>query len=78
MLSHISIERVNKIKKAYFIGYMIYPWYNCSLGRAFGDERDHYGKKRLDMSGVLLSSIFRQLIYVDVLWIKYLEKKKKK
>ena len=61
MLSHISIERGNESKKAYFIGYMIYRLGNCSLGRALGDDRDHYGKKRLDMSGVLLSGIFRQL-----------------
>ena len=61
MLSHISIEKGNESKKAYFIGYMIYRLGNCSLGRAFGDDRDHYGKKRLDMSGVLLSGIFRQL-----------------
>jgi DNA-directed RNA polymerase II subunit RPB2 len=61
MLSHVSIERGSENKKAYFIGYMIYRLGNCSLGRAFGDDRDLYGKKRLDMSGVLLSGIFRQL-----------------
>ena len=61
MLSHISIEKGNEIKKAYFIGYMIYRLGNCALGRAYGDDRDHYGKKRLDMAGVLLSGIFRQL-----------------
>jgi len=61
MLSHVSIDRGNETKKAYFIGYMIYRLGNCALGRAFGDDRDHYGKKRLDMSGVLLSGIFRQL-----------------
>ena len=61
MLSHISIDRGNETKKAYFIGYMIYRLGNCALGRALGDDRDHYGKKRLDMSGVLLSGIFRQL-----------------
>ena len=61
MLSHISTERGNETKKAYFIGYMIYRLGNCSLGRAYGDDRDHYGKKRLDMAGVLLSGIFRQL-----------------
>ena len=61
MLSHISIEKGNESRKAYFIGYMIYRLGNCALGRAYGDDRDHYGKKRLDMSGVLLSGIFRQL-----------------
>ena len=61
MLPHISVDRGNETKKAYFIGYMIYRLGNCALGRAYGDDRDHYGKKRLDMSGVLLSGIFRQL-----------------
>ena len=61
MLPHISIDRGNETKKAYFIGYMISRLGNCALGRAYGDDRDHYGKKRLDMSGVLLSGIFRQL-----------------
>ena len=40
---------------------MIYRLGNCSLGRTFGDDRDHYGKKILDICGVLLSGIFRQL-----------------
>ena len=61
LLPHISIDKGNEIKKAYFIGYMIYRLGNCALGRSYGDDRDHYGKKRLDMSGVLLSGIFRQL-----------------
>ena len=61
MLPHVSIEKGNEVKKAYFIGYMIYRLGNCALGRAYGDDRDHYGKKRLDMSGVLLCGIFRQL-----------------
>ena len=60
MLSHISTKRGDESKKAYFIGYMIYRLGNCALGRAYGDDRDHYGKKRLDMSGVLLTGIFRQ------------------
>ena len=60
MLSHVSIARGAESKKAFFIGYMIYRLGNCALGRAFGDDRDHYGKKRLDMSGVLLTGIFRQ------------------
>jgi DNA-directed RNA polymerase II subunit RPB2 len=29
------------------------------LGRAGEDDRDHYGKKRLDMVGSLLGEIFR-------------------
>ena len=61
MLGHISVDKEFDSKKAYFIGYMIYRLGNCALGRSYGDDRDHYGKKRLDMAGVLLSGIFRQL-----------------
>lgn len=31
----------------------------AALGRAGEDDRDHYGKKRLDMVGNLLGEIFR-------------------
>ena len=60
MLPHVSTENGYETKKAYFIGYMIYRLGNCALGRAFGDDRDHYGKKRLDMAGNLLTGLFRQ------------------
>ncbi len=29
------------------------------LGKADEDDRDHYGKKRLDMTGVLLINLFK-------------------
>lgn len=32
----------------------------AALGRTTEDDRDYYGKKRLDMAGALLSQIFRQ------------------
>lgn len=31
-----------------------------SLGRTDEDDRDYYGKKRMDMAGALLSGLFRQ------------------
>ena len=61
VLPHLSTKEGDELKKAYFIGYMIYRLGNCVLGRASGDDRDHYGKKRLDISGVLLTGLFRQL-----------------
>lgn len=33
----------------------------ASLGRISEDDRDYYGKKRLDMAGSLLGTHFRQL-----------------
>jgi len=32
---------------------------NC-VGKVGQDDRDHYGKKRLDMVGMLLADLFRQ------------------
>ena len=32
----------------------------AGLGRTNEDDRDYYGKKRMDMAGSLLSSLFRQ------------------
>lgn len=31
------------------------------MGRTSEDDRDYYGKKRLDMAGTLLTGLFRQL-----------------
>jgi DNA-directed RNA polymerase II subunit RPB2 len=33
---------------------------NAVLGRIGEDDRDHYGKKRMDMVGVLMGDLFRQ------------------
>lgn len=30
------------------------------MGKVTQDDRDHYGKKRLDMAGTLLSAVFRE------------------
>lgn len=61
MLPHVATTPNNEPKKAFFIGYMVHRLCNAALGRAGEDDRDHYGKKRLDMAGSLLGSLFRQL-----------------
>ena len=35
--------------------------YHSKLGRAPEDDRDHFGKKRLDLAGPLLGGLFRVL-----------------
>ena len=61
MLPHVATAPNNEQKKAFFIGYMVHRLCNAALGRVGEDDRDHYGKKRLDMAGSLLGSLFRQL-----------------
>jgi DNA-directed RNA polymerase II subunit RPB2 len=40
---------------------MVHRLCNAALGRVPEDDRDHYGKKRLDLAGSLLGSLFRNL-----------------
>lgn len=46
-------------RKAYFIGYMVNKLLVAYTGKTNEDDRDHYGKKRLDMTGSLLISLFK-------------------
>jgi DNA-directed RNA polymerase II subunit RPB2 len=74
-LPHVSTGRDGSLKKAYFVGYMVNRLLTAALGRATEDDRDYYGKKRLEMAGTLLASLFRQLFrqYVDDM-VKHIKK----
>ncbi|KAJ2819584.1 DNA-dependent RNA polymerase II, partial [Coemansia erecta] len=60
-LPHISTQSHNETVKAYFFGYMIHRLLLCALERREVDDRDHYGKKRMDLGGPLLAMLFRTL-----------------
>eukprot|EP01147_Barroeca_monosierra_P008740 gene8741-1123_t len=60
-LPHIGIGQHCETKKAYFLGYMVYRTLQAALQRRELDDRDHYGNKRLDMSGPLTGFLFRTL-----------------
>ncbi|KAF8516141.1 DNA-dependent RNA polymerase II second largest subunit [Hysterangium stoloniferum] len=61
MLPHISMKEGNESKKAFFFGYMVHRLLLAALERRELDDRDHFGKKRLDLAGPLLASLFRML-----------------
>ncbi|MCJ1308914.1 DNA-dependent RNA polymerase II [Agyrium rufum] len=61
LLPHISQTEGSETRKAFFLGYMIHKMLQCALGRREVDDRDHFGKKRLDLAGVLMGSLFRML-----------------
>ncbi|CAG8502751.1 5805_t:CDS:10, partial [Diversispora eburnea] len=61
LLPHVSIEYGCEKRKAFFLGYMVHRLLLASLGRRELDDRDHYGKKRMDLAGPLLASLFRML-----------------
>jgi len=60
LLPHLGICPRNERKKAFFIGYMIHKLCNAFLGRIEEDDRDHYGKKRMDLAGSLLGNLYRE------------------
>eukprot|EP01125_Pyxidicula_operculata_P003220 TRINITY_DN1367_c1_g2_i2.p1 TRINITY_DN1367_c1_g2~~TRINITY_DN1367_c1_g2_i2.p1 ORF type:complete len:1211 (-),score=312.38 TRINITY_DN1367_c1_g2_i2:298-3930(-) len=61
LLPHVSNSENCETKKAYFLGYMVHKLIQTILGRRVVDDRDHFGNKRLDLAGPLMSSLFRQL-----------------
>ncbi|KAF2868578.1 RNA polymerase II second largest subunit [Massariosphaeria phaeospora] len=74
-LPHISQKEGQDTRKAFFFGYMIHRLLQCVLGRRDEDDRDHFGKKRLDLAGPLIANLFRILflkLTKDV--YKYLQK----
>lgn len=60
-LPHISQDSGHETNKAYFLGYVINRLLLCALERKEQDDRDHFGKKRLDLAGPLLANLFRIL-----------------
>ncbi len=61
-LPHISQSEGCETRKAFFLGYMVHKLLQCALGRRDTDDRDHFGKKRLDLAGPLLAKLFRNLV----------------
>ncbi|EPR80086.1 DNA-directed RNA polymerase II complex subunit Rpb2 [Spraguea lophii 42_110] len=60
-LPHVGVKEFCESRKAYFLGYIVQKLLGVALGRADEDDRDHYGKKRMDLVGPLLGSLFRVL-----------------
>lgn len=71
LLPHVSISDDCETKKAFFIGYMVHRLLLAALGRREPDDRDHYGNKRLDLAGPLLSFLFRGLFKNLMKHVKY-------
>jgi len=62
LLPHVGTEPHCEPRKVYFLGYACHKLLMCRLGRLSEDDRDHFGKKRLDMAGPLLGGLFRMLL----------------
>jgi len=56
LLPHIGRTPNIESRKAYFIGYMANRLLLGYLGRNLEDDRDHFGKKRIDLAGALVAA----------------------
>jgi DNA-directed RNA polymerase II subunit RPB2 len=61
LLPHVGRTPNIEGRKAYFIGYMTNRLLLGLLGRNPEDDRDHFGKKRIDLAGALVSASFTGL-----------------
>lgn len=61
LLPNITQEEGFETRKAFFLGYMVNRLLLCALERKEPDDRDHFGKKRLDLAGPLMAGLFRIL-----------------
>lgn len=61
LLPNITQVEGFETRKAFFLGYMIHKLLLVALERSDPDDRDHFGKKRLDLAGPLLAQLFRIL-----------------
>ncbi|EGR27654.1 RNA polymerase ii second largest subunit, putative [Ichthyophthirius multifiliis] len=62
LLPHIGQDEKSLHQKAFFVGYMIKKLLNAANNKCIEDDRDHYGKKRMDISGNLLSQLFKERV----------------
>ncbi|KAI5134617.1 DNA-directed RNA polymerase II subunit RPB2 [Nematocida ausubeli] len=60
-LPHVGTKEFCETKKAYLLGYTINKLLMVALGRRSEEDRDHYGRKRLDLAGPLMAGLFRML-----------------
>ena len=58
---HVGVGEQFNRQKAFFLGYMTHRLLLAALGRRPQDDRDHYGVKRCDLAGPLLTYLFRAL-----------------
>lgn len=75
-LPHLGTLNISIVRKRFFLGYITNKLINTILGRRNYDDRDHYGNKRVDTTGTLVCSIFKQSLQKVIKEVKaQLEKK---
>merc|ERR1719163_1744886 len=58
LLPHLGVQPNCENRKAFFIGYLTNRLLQGCCGRIQEDDRDHFGKKRIDQVGTLMNASF--------------------
>lgn len=76
LFPHLGITGTNK-EQACFLAHLLHKLLATHLGLRSVDDRDNYANKRIEVAGVLLAEIFRNLFKKYIIFIKtQLEKRK--
>ena len=59
LFPHLGIDEGSRRAKGFLLGYMVNKCLLTASGRRDVDDRDHFGNKRLDLSGSLIGTLFR-------------------
>ncbi|MCX8173383.1 MAG: DNA-directed RNA polymerase subunit B [Thermoplasmata archaeon] len=59
LLPHLGTTKMDRIKKALYLGRMAREVIELALNRRKEDDKDHYGNKRIKLSGDLMEDLFR-------------------
>jgi DNA-directed RNA polymerase II subunit RPB2 len=59
LFPHVGQKMTDSRKKAFFLGHMTRKLIACYFGVRPYDDRDHYGNKRVNLAGPLLTELFR-------------------
>ena len=70
VLPHLNEIENRQSEKTYFIGLMVRKLWRTMTGKRNLDDRDHFGMKRLDLTGTLLTSLFKMR------FIKFIQRQK--
>mmetsp|Transcript_17523 Transcript_17523/g.34044 ORF Transcript_17523/g.34044 Transcript_17523/m.34044 type:complete len:1071 (-) Transcript_17523:98-3310(-) len=70
-LPHMGLSVFSKLKKGFFLTYMINKLINVSLNSKLQDDKDTIGNKRIDSSGSLISIMFNNLFLKFFKYTKY-------
>ena len=61
LFPHMGVTAGSNTGKAFYLGYMCHRLLMAAFQRSPFDDRDHFGRKRVQLAGPLMEALFRKL-----------------